>query len=328
MSNARPSVFVTRKLPGSVESRMGELFDVVLNVEDKPVPRADLLAAAKKYDVVVPTLTDELDAGFFEAAGPQLKLVANFGAGVDHIDVEAAAARRIYVTNTPSVLAEDTADVAMALILSVPRRMVEGVEAVRSGRYLGWTPTWMLGRRIRGKRLCIIGMGRVGQAIARRARAFGLEIHYHNRHRVNPYIEDELKATFWPDLDAMLGEADIVSINCPHTPQTHHLLSRERLARLPAHAYLINTSRGEIIDEDALAEAIVTGRIAGAGLDVFEREPAVNPDLLNAPNVILLPHMSSATLESRAEMGERVIINIRTFFDGHRPPDRIIPAMM
>jgi len=324
MPHHQLKVGVTRKLPDAVEARLADLFDTVLNPANAPLSAARLVELAQAVDVLAPTLGDTLDAAFFDAAGDRLKLVANFGAGVDHIDVAAANARGVTVTNTPSVLAEDAADMAMALILAVPRRLVEGVKALEDGAFSGWTPTWMLGRRVRGKALGIVGLGRVGEAIARRAKAFGLSIHYHNRKPINPHIEDELAARYWPDLDAMLQHVDIVSLNCPSTPQTHHLLSRERLALMKPDAYVVNVSRGEIIDEEALAEAIVSGRIAGAGLDVFEKEPRPNARLMAAPNVVLLPHMASSTIESRVEMGERVIINVKMFADGHKPPDRII----
>lgn len=324
MPHRRLKVGVTRKLPDAVEARLSALFDTTLNTANAPLTRGELLAMAKSVDVLAPTLGDELDAAFFEAAGDRLKLIANFGAGVDHIDIGAANARGVTVTNTPSVLAEDAADMAMALILAVPRRLVEGVRALEDGAFSGWSPTWMLGRRVRGKKLGIIGLGRVGEAIARRAKAFGLSIHYHNRKPINPHIEEEFEATYWPDLDAMLARMDIVSVNCPHTPQTYHLLSRRRLSLMQPHAYVVNISRGEIIDEEALADAIEQGGLAGAGLDVFEKEPKPNARLLAAPNVVLLPHMASATIESRIEMGERVIINIKMFADGHKPPDRII----
>ena len=327
MPHRRLAVTVTRKLPPTVEGRLAALFDARLNADDKPMSAAALLAAARESDVLAPTLGDQLDAAFFEGCGDRLKLIANFGAGVDHIDIEAATARGITVTNTPSVLAEDAADMAMALILAVPRRLVEGVRALEDGRFAGWSPTWMLGRRVRGKKLGIIGLGRVGQAIARRARAFGLEIHYHNRAPINPHVEQELEATYWESLDQMLANMDIVSVNCPHTPATYHLLSRRRLELLPAHAYVVNISRGEIIDEAALADMIAGERLAGAALDVFETEPEPNEQLMSAPNVVLLPHMASSTVESRNEMGERVIINIKMFADGHKPPDRVIPGL-
>ena len=327
MPPGRPKVTVTRKLPDSVEQRLSALFDTVLNETDKPMSAAQLIEAARVSDVLAPTLGDRLDAAFFEAAGDRLKLIANFGAGIDHIDIDAAIAHGVTVTNTPSVLAEDAADMAMALILAVPRRLVEGVRALEDGKFSGWSPTWMLGRRVRGKKLGIIGLGRVGQAVARRARAFGIEIHYHNRSPINPHVEGELEATYWDSLDQMLARMDIVSVNCPHTPATYHLLSRRRLELLHSDAYIVNISRGEIIDEAALADMIAAGKLGGAGLDVFELEPRPNEKLMAAPNVVLLPHMASATIESRIEMGERVIINIKMFADGHKPPDRIIPGL-
>ncbi|MFQ5563683.1 MAG: 2-hydroxyacid dehydrogenase [Parvularculaceae bacterium] len=328
MAEGRLKVAVTRKLPDAVEARLAELFDVVLNETDAPLGRETLLSLARENDVLAPTLGDRLDESFFAAAGDRLKLVANFGAGVDHIDVAAAWEKGVVVTNTPSVLAEDAADMAMALILAAPRRLVEGVRALESGAFSGWSPTWMLGRRVGGKKLGIIGLGRVGQAIARRARACGLSIHYHNREPINPHVEEELEATYWESLDQMLARADIVSVNCPHTPATYHLLSRRRLELLQPHAYVVNISRSEILDENALADLIETGRIAGAALDVFENKPSPNPKLMNAPNVVMIPHMASATVESRIEMGERVIINIKMFADGHKPPDRVIPGIL
>ncbi len=323
MTNVKPKVAVTRKLPASVEQRLTTLFDTTLHSSDAPLSRSALIARAKAADVLASTLGDDLDAEFFDAVGDRLKLVANFGAGVDHIDVAAANARGVIVTNTPSVQAEDAADMAMALILAVPRRLVEGVRALESGDFHGWSPTWMLGRRVRGKKLGIIGLGRVGEAIARRARAFGLSIHYHNRNPINPHIEEALEARYWDSLDQMLAHTDIISVNCPHTPATFHLLSRRRLELLQPHAYVVNVSRGEILDEAALADLIDAGRLAGAGLDVYEHGNP-NEKLLSAPNVVLLPHMASATVESRIEMGERVIINIKMFSDGHKPPDRVI----
>jgi len=324
----KPLVIVTRKLPDAIETRMRELFDARLNLDDKPMSPAELAEALKVADVLVPTLTDRLESRILAQAGEKLKLIANFGTGVDHIDVESARARGIIVTNTPGVLTEDTADMTMALILSVPRRITEGLDLLRTGEWGGWSPTGLLGRRIYGKRLGIIGMGRIGQAVARRARAFGLQIHYHNRHRVNPGIEEALEATYWESLDQMLARMDIISVNCPHTPATFHLLSARRLQLLQPHAFIVNTARGEIIDENALTRMLTTGKIAGAGLDVFEHEPAVNPKLLNLKNVLLLPHMGSATIEGRVDMGEKVIINIKTFVDGHAPPDRVIPSML
>ena len=328
MAARKPKVIVTRKLPDPVETRMRELFDTELNLADGGMTRAQLSDAVARADVLAPTITDKIDAALLERAGPQLKLIANFGAGVDHIDVAAANARGITVTNTPGVLTEDTADLTMALIMAVARRIVEGANVTQAGDFAGWTPTWMMGHRITGKRLGIIGMGRIGQAVARRARAFGLQIHYHNRKPVSPRIADELEATYWESLDQMLGRTDIVTVHSPHTPATYHLLSARRLKLLQPHAILINTARGEIIDETALAELLKAGAIAGAGLDVFEFEPKINPKLLHLPNAVLLPHLGSATIEGRIDMGEKVIINIRTWMDGHKPPDRVIPSMM
>ena len=328
----KPLVVVTRKLPDHVETRMRELFDTRLNENDKPMDRNDMIEAVKAAEILVPTVTDQIDAAVLTQAGEQLRLIANFGNGVDHIDVTAALQRGITVTNTPAVLTEDTADMTMALILAVPRRLAEGAQVLLGDKdWAGWTPTWMLGHRIWGKRLGIVGMGRIGQAVARRAKAFGLQIHYHNRRRVAPRIEQELSATYWESLDQMLVRMDIISINCPHTPATYHLLSARRLKLVRPEAYIVNTARGEVIDENALARLIESGEIAGAGLDVFEHEPAVNPKLVKlarAGKVVLLPHLGSATLEGRVDMGEKVIINIRTFMDGHRPPDRVLPSML
>jgi glyoxylate reductase len=328
MAIRKPKVVVTRKLPDPVETRMRELFNTELNLEDAPMDGAALAASVGRAEVLVPTITDRIDAKVIAAAGEQLKLIANFGAGVDHIDVTAATDRGITVTNTPGVLTDDTADLTMGLIMAVSRRVVEGAEVIHKGDFHGWSPTWMLGRRIGGKRLGIIGMGRIGQALARRARAFGLSIHYHNRKPVGPRLAEELEATYWESLDQMLARMDFISVNCPHTPATYHLLSARRLKLIRPHAFLINTARGEIIDESALANMLEAGEIAGAGLDVFEHEPAVNPKLLKLPNVVLLPHMSSATIEGRVDMGEKVIVNIRTWMDGHKPPDRVIPSML
>ena len=327
----KPLVVVTRKLPDRVETRMRELFDARLNLDDKPMSQAELIEAARAADVLVPTVTDRMDAAVIGKAGDRLKLIANFGTGVDNIDVEAAHARGITVTNTPGVLTEDTADMTMALILAVPRRLAEGLEILEHGKWEGWSPTWMLGHRIWGKRLGIIGMGRIGQALARRARAFGMSIHYHNRKRVAPHIEEELGATFWESLDQMLARMDIISVNCPHTPATYHLLSARRLKLIRSDAYIVNTARGEVIDENALVRLIAAGEIAGAGLDVFEHAPAVNPKLTKLARdgkVVILPHMGSATLEGRIDMGEKVIVNIRAFLDGHKPPDRVLPSML
>ncbi|MGA9796372.1 MAG: D-glycerate dehydrogenase [Rhizomicrobium sp.] len=325
---AKPLVIVTRKLPDAIETRMRELFDTRLNHEDGPMTQAQLIEAVQQADVLVPTVTDRIDAKVLVRAGEKLKLIANFGNGVDNIDVKTALERGIAVTNTPGVLTEDTADMTMALILAVPRRLVEGVEVMQGDQFQGWSPNWMLGHRIWGKRLGIVGMGRIGQAVARRAKAFGLQIHYHNRKPVHPSIEKELEATYWDSLDQMLVRMDIVSVNCPHTPATFHLLSARRLKMMKPGAYIVNTARGEVIDENALTRMLTSGELAGAGLDVFEHEPAVNPKLLKLKNVVLLPHMGSATLEGRIDMGEKVIINIKTFADGHKPPDRVIPAML
>jgi lactate dehydrogenase-like 2-hydroxyacid dehydrogenase len=324
----RPKVIVTRRLPDTVETRMRELFDARLNLDDQPMSREALLGAVKEADVIACTITDRIDADLIAQAGESLKLIANFGAGVDHIDVAAAAERGILVTNTPGVLTEDTADLTLALMMAVSRRIVEGANVAQAGDFAGWAPTWMMGRRISGKRLGIIGMGRIGQAVARRAKAFGMQIHYHNRKQVSSRIADELGATYWESLDQMLARVDIVSVNCPHTPATYHLLSARRLKLLQPHAIVVNTARGEIIDESALADLLKAGTIAGAGLDVFEFEPTINPKLLGLPNAVLLPHLGSATVEARTEMGEKVIINIKTWMDGHRPPDRVLAGML
>ena len=324
MAKKKSLVMITRKLPDAIETRLMELFDVRLNVDDEAMSEAELTEAVKTADVLVPTITDTIDAKLIAAAGKKLKLIANYGTGVDHIDLAAAREKGITVTNTPDVLTEDTADMTMALILAVPRRLVEGERIVRSGDWSGWSPTWMLGHRIFGKRLGIIGMGRIGQAVARRARGFGLSIHYHNRNRVHEEIDNELEATYWESLDQMLAHMDFVSVNCPHTPATYHLLSARRLKLLQPHAVIVNTARGEVIDENALTQVLQSGDIAGAGLDVFEHSPAVNPKLLALDNVVLLPHMGSATFEGRGDMGEKVVINIQTFVDDHTPPDRVI----
>jgi glyoxylate reductase len=328
MTDSKPKVVVTRKLPEPVEARMRELFDVVLNDADRPMDAAALAVAVADSDVLVPTITDQIDKALIAVAGPRLRIIANFGAGVDHIDVEAAHARGIAVTNTPGVLTEDTADMTMALIMAVARRLVEGANIAQAGEFAGWSPTWMLGKRLRGASLGIIGMGRIGQALARRAKAFGLVINYHNRKPAGRLIEEELGATYWDSLDQMLAHMDIISLNCPHTPATYHLLSARRLRLLQPHAILVNTARGEVIDEAAMANMLQAGELGGAGLDVFEHEPTINPHLLKLANVVLLPHMSSATVEARIEMGEKVMINIRTFLDGHKPPDRVIPSML
>lgn len=331
MNKRKPVVVVTRKLPDAVETRMRELFDARLNVDDRPMTREEMAAALKSADALVPTVTDRLDGELLSHAGENLKIIANFGNGVDHIDVAAARAKGITVTNTPGVLTEDTADMTMALVLAVARRIVAGAAAIPAGEWTGWSPTWMLGSRITGKRLGIVGMGRIGQALARRARAFGLSIHYHNRRRVNAAIEDQLEATYWDSLDQMLARMDIISVNCPHTPATYHLLSARRLKLLKPSAIIVNTARGEVIDEVALTRMLEAREIAGAGLDVFEHEPAVSTKLLRLAKdgrVTLLPHMGSATIEGRVDMGEKVIINLRTFMDGHSPPDRVLPETL
>lgn len=327
MPQSKKRVVVTRKLPDPVETRMMELFSTVLNLSDEPMSRDQLAAAARDCDVLVPTVTDRIDGSLIEQAGERLKLIASFGTGVDHIDLRAAKARGITVTNTPGVLTEDTADMVMALILAVPRRLVEGNALITSGKWRGWAPTRMLGHRIHGKRLGIVGMGRIGQAVARRARGFGLSVHYHNRKPVHADIENELEATYWDNLDQMVGRMDILSLNCPHTPATYHLMNRRRLALMQPHAYVVNTARGEVVDQEALVEALKERRIAGAGLDVYEHEPEVASGLLDLDNVVLLPHMGSATIEGRQDMGDKVIINVKTFVDGHTPPDRVIETM-
>ncbi|MGC6512156.1 MAG: 2-hydroxyacid dehydrogenase [Parvibaculales bacterium] len=320
-------VVVLRQLPQSVEQRMSQMFDVVLNRDDRPFSRQDILAAMQDADVLVPTVTDKIDAEMIAQAGPGLKLIANFGNGVDNIDVDAAHERGVTVTNTPSVLTEDTADMVAALLLALPRRMVEGDRVMRvPDSFSGWSPNWMLGRRLAGKTLGIVGMGRIGQAVARRAKVFGLKVVYHNRNRLHEDIEADLAASYCPKLDDLMAAADFLSLNCPHTEETTHLINAQSLQLMRRDSYLINTSRGKIVDENALADALSQGRLAGAALDVFEREPAVNPRLLEMENVILLPHMSSATIEGRDGMGEKVLINIRTFADGHRPPDRVLPS--
>lgn len=319
-----PRVFVTRRLPAEIERRMVDLFSATLRTDDTPLSQAELKTAIANCDVFVPTVTDVIDADVI-AAATDLKLIANFGAGTNHIDVAAAHARGIMVTNTPSVLTEDTADLTMALILAVPRRLVEGDRRTREGNFDGWSPTFMLGHRIKGKKLGIIGMGRIGQAVARRAKAFGLDVHYHNRRRAPAAIEEELDATYWPELGAMLTSMDILSINCPSTPSTYHLINEASLKLMSKDSYIVNTSRGDVIDEAALAKALSRGALGGAGLDVYENEPQIHPGLMELPNVILAPHIGSATHESRREMGEKVMINIRALVDGHAYPDRVLP---
>ena len=328
MVRERLSVVVTRRLPEVVETRMSELFDVELHAADGPLTREELAAAMRRADVLVPTITDAIDAGLLAQAGERLKLIANFGAGVDHIDVTTARQRGVLVTNTPGVVTEDTADMTLALMLAVTRRIPEGLAIMQAGTWAGWAPTALLGGRIGGQRLGILGMGRIGQAVARRAKAFGMQIHYHNRKRLRPEIETELDATYWESLDQMVTRMDVISVNCPHTPSTFHLLNARRLKLLKPSAVIVNTSRGEVIDENALTRMLRSGEIAGAGLDVFERGKEINPRLRELHNVVLLPHMGSATREGRAEMGEKVIVNIKTFADGHRPPDLVVPSML
>ncbi|MDP5278102.1 D-glycerate dehydrogenase [Sphingomonas sp. DG1-23] len=325
---SRPRVTVTRTLPDSVETRMAELFDAALNPDDRPMDRAALAAAMADTDVFVPTVTDRIDAELIAAAPDRLRLIANYGNGVGHIDLKAARERGITVTNTPGVLTEDTADMAMALILAAPRRLIEGDKLVRSGEWTGWRPTGMRGHRIGGKKLGILGMGRIGQAVAQRARAFGLQIHYHNRHRIPEVAEAQLGAIFHADLDAMLEAVDILTIHTPHTETTGGLIDARRLDLLGPQGWLINTARGEIVDPAALVAALEGRRIAGAGLDVYANEPAVDPRLVALDNVVLLPHLGSATFEGREAMGVKVIANIRSWVDGHRPPDQILDGWL
>ena len=328
MPKDRLSVFVTRRLPEPVEKRLSQLFDVQLRTDDVAMTQEELAAAMKTADVLVPTITDTIDAGLIGQAGPQLKLIANYGAGVDNIDVATARERGVLVSNTPGVLTEDTADMAMGLILAITRRIPEGLAAMQTDKWQGWSPTALLGGRIGGRRLGILGMGRIGRAVAQRASTFGMQVHYHNRRRLRREIEDELQATYWESLDQMVARMDVISINCPHTPSTFHLMNARRLKLMKPSAVIVNTSRGEVIDENALARMLRDGAIAGAGLDVYEKGTKVHPRLREMSNVVLLPHMGSATSESRIEMGEKVIINIKTFQDGHRPPDQVVPSMM
>lgn len=328
MPDKRLSVVVTRRLPEDVETRMSELFNVRLRSDDTKMTRDELVAAMRDADVLVPTVTDQIDASLLAQAGERLKLIANFGAGVDHIDVHTARQRGILVSNTPGVVTEDTADMTMALILAVIRRIPEGLAVMQKGEWDGWAPTAYLGGRVGGRRLGILGMGRIGQAVARRASAFGMQVHYHNRKRLRSEVEDELEATYWESLDQMVSRVDILSINCPHTPSTFHLLNARRLKLMKPSSVIVNTSRGEVIDENALTRMLRAQEIAGAGLDVFEHGHEINPRLRELPNVVLLPHMGSATVEGRNEMGEKVLINIKTFDDGHRPPDLVVPSML
>ena len=328
MSGKRTSVVVTRRLPAEVETRLSELFDVTLRKDDTPMTRDQLAAAMKSTDVLVSAITDRIDAAMLAGAGPQLRLIAQFGSGVDNIDVLTAHSRGIQISNTPGVTTDDTADMAMGLILAVARRVPEGLRVLADETWEGWAPTAMLGSRIGGKRLGILGMGRIGQAIARRAQAFGMQVHYHNRKRLRPAVEEPLDATYWESLDQMVARMDFVAISCPHTPSTFHLMNARRLKLLKPEAVLVNVSRGEVVDENALTRMLRAGDIAGAGLDVFANGQDANPRLRELPNAVLLPHMASATREGRNEMGEKVIINIKTFEDGHRPPDLVVPAMI
>ncbi|MCT4609317.1 MAG: D-glycerate dehydrogenase [Pelagimonas sp.] len=328
MSSKRLSVVVTRRLPEVVETRLKELFDVRLRDDDTPMSREELVQAVQTADVLVPTVTDQIDASLIGQAGENLKLIANFGAGFDHIDVNTARQRGVLVSNTPGVVTEDTADMVMALMLGVTRRIQEGLTVMQEGGWQGYAPTAFLGGRLGGRRLGILGMGRIGQAVARRASAFGMQIHYHNRRRLHSEIEAGLEATYWESLDQMVARMDIISVNCPSTPSTYHLLNARRLKLLKPSAVIINTSRGEVLDENALTRMLKGGDLAGAGLDVYEHGIQGNPDLRNMPNVVMTPHMGSATYEGRIEMGEKVIINIKTFADGHRPPDQVVPAML
>ncbi len=320
----RPCISVTRRLLPAVEARMAQLFDARFNADDLPMDRSRLIEAMANCDVLVPTVTDNIDADLIAAAPPRLKLIASYGAGVNHIDLAAAKAKGIMVTNTPGVFTDDTADLTMAMILNVPRRLGEGHRLMRSGEWSGWTPTGMLGHRIGGKTLGIIGFGRIGEAVAARAKAFGLNVVYNKRSRLPASVEAELGVVFEPDLDRLVSRADIISLHCPLTAETEKLINAERIAMMKPDAYIINSSRGELIDEDALIEALKAGRIGGAGLDVYTHEPAIDPRWFEIPNVVLLPHLGSATFEGREASGERVITNIRVWADGHRPPDQVL----
>ena len=329
MTSSKPKILVTRRLPETIEARMATLFETDVNETDQTLHPEDILLGIEGKDVLVSTITDRIDAGLIARLPPSVRLIAQFGNGVDNIDLEAAWAAGLTVTNTPSVLTEDTADMAMALMLALPRRLVEGSQLLlRDRRWGGWSPTSMLGNRLRGMALGIVGMGRIGTAVAQRARAFGLSIHYFSRNRRPPGVEEPLGATYWPELDAMIEAVDIVSLHTPLTRDTANILSAERLDRMKPGAYVVNVSRPELVDEVALIERIEAGRLAGAALDVFDNRQGINPRLLalaEANQVVLTGHMASATLEARIEMGETVIVNIRTFMDGHQPPHRILP---
>ena len=328
MKSKQKKVIVTRKLPIPVEKRMSELFNVDLRENVYPMSYEELILAVAEADILVPSLGDKVNEHVLSQASNKLKLIANYGAGFDHIDIKAAIKKGIIVSNTPNVLSNDTADMTLALILGVPRKLYEGSQILRSGEWGGWAPTALLGSRIAGKKLGILGMGRIGQAVAERATCFGLEIHYHNRKQLHKESESRLKTKYWKNLDDMLRQIDILTIHVPHTPSTFHLINERRLQLLSKSAYIINTARGEIIDENALTRMLRTNKLAGAGLDVYENSKNINPRLRSLSNVLLLPHMGSATQESRLEMGEKVILNIKTFLDGHRPPDRVLPNML
>ena len=324
MLRKKPKVFITRRLPKKIETRMMELFDATLNDTDLLLKEDELISVFKKYEIIVPSIADNISKRVIQNAGLQLRLIANFGAGVDHIDIEEAKEKNLIVTNTPGYLANDTADLVMSLLLALPRRLYEGSRVVANGNWNGWSPTSLLGNRIYGKRLGIIGMGRIGRAVAHRAKAFGISIHYHNRKRLPSLMEEEYDATYWKNLDEMIPRMDIISINCPLTSATKGLLSSQRLKLMTKDSYLINSSRSEIVDEKALAYMLKEKKIAGAGLDVFSGKKDDTSQLLELSNTILIPHMGSATIEGRIEMGEKVIVNIKTYIDGHNPPNRII----
>ena len=308
---------------------MATLFDTTSKPVDGALSPDAIIEGVQGKDVLVTSINDRIDAELIARLPPELKLIAQFGNGFDNIDVEAAYAAGITVTNTPSVLTEDTADMAVMLMLALPRRLVEGAHVLpTTGEWPGWSPTWMLGRRLRGKALGIVGMGRIGTAVANRARSFGLNIHYFSRHRRPPQIEEALGATYWESLDDMVGEVDIVSLHTPLSRSTHHILNAERLARMRQDAFVVNVSRPELVDEAALITEIETGHLSGAALDVFESRNGIDPRLLQLARdnrVVLTAHMASATLEARLEMGETVIVNIRAFIDGAQPPHRVLP---
>lgn len=320
----KPLVIVTRKLPAAVEKRMQELFNVKLNEDDHPFSREELRVAVEEATILVPTVTDKIDADIINAAGPSFKMIANFGVGINHIDLMAARNRMITITNTPGVLTEDTAEMAFSLMLGIMRRVNEGERMLRAGKWQGWAPTDMHGTRLFGKKIGIIGMGRIGQALAKRAKAFGMEIHYHNRNQIDQELDTEFDATYWQSLDQMITQMDVISLNCPYTDETHHLMNNHRLGLMQKHAYIINTARGEVIDEKSLIKKLSSGDIRGAGLDVYENEPHLKAEFLNLENVVLAPHMGSATTEARQAMGEKVILNVKTLLDGHSPRDRVI----